>query len=1058
MDNKQHQQQQQQHQQQQQQQHYSSPLKVKSASNVDGNSTTSSPMASITREHVKRILHSAEVDNDITKRRRSLFQLKNDPKPSPPSKSSSSSLSSSGEKKQPSSSSSFTRKNLQQVFKSERSNDSMIVEGETNELEDAYQMSIAFSSLDTNKEEVRATIERRLSILIHVLSKNNNRNNNKKVQLDGSESYLESLLNTLTDPSDPTVWERLLKESEGKESPMMLRRGRAVLISFLVVLKSPGWKECINQLRLSPVPSHLGYLSHDGEGGHLSSSKEVLRSSFLLPFLEKDAVLPPAPIVTEVGLSVCIRNTLEGNDMSASKSPIKAPGVGLFRNFAPYPASNRDDDIMDSITSPLPNTMELTRDLFDLILRLAADDDSQHQKKAFPLRLVTPSASESLDIVLQVASDFSDWLCPHSVADRYRFILEQVCQSFQQGDPTVFHADTSESWYTRASSLLRLVKLPHIRARIALYTTQFIILLCGKGGKYKQKSSRNSSKQPHFYALLQQKQLSKFWAEIDGAASGVTSRSIIGKVFDLTLCQEYILPLAFRGSLFLSNRSNCPSKTHSVGQDVLSLVTILSSVFSLLAEEDLLHECTHVGWAVEMLSFSFRYYLFGEEHGLKTNYHAEYCPQILDSTCMWEQAAAQMDKIYSTVWGRSPKKLNSEGQWQTLDTTKNYLAFGNIRSNHAEERMILIPSFNVLVSALIRYTSSVSLLDDDVAEYWCKFVSNIVFDRYIQALSSVQGDEKKKSDSFDKTVRSLWIRYLAATLHQMVMEETSTTVNERSTEQILDDFITPLLRRLHIKVMKRALRYNRFDTGNEKEQPDHRLPPELVATVFTDLFKQESHHFLTKPSPSKTRKWDVYRKCTEKVFLLTPPSTFFAHPRQPGLGNYSSDALVELWNVYGQYSLDQSTLIMVAAGLHVNASATHLMPNQQCNLQDKELLKQRYKSFSSCVKQCIISSFDCLNIKAKNTSPEEDSIKKFDLLARGVKRDLSFHGDAEIGLTWWNEISTDLYTLLEESVDQTAHISDGNRPGSRRHGDIASVFSTLESHLSAISQQSNNTY
>ena len=1041
----------------QQHQQLYSPLKSKSASNVDGNSTSSSPLASITRDHVKRILHSAEVDNNVTKRGRTLFQLKHDRKPSPLSKSSSLSLSSTGEKEQPSSSSSFTRKNLQQVFKSEKSNDSMIIEGETNELEDAYRMSIAFSSLDTNNEEVRGTIERRLSILIHVLSKkNNNNNNNKKVQLEGSESYLESLLSTLTDPSDPSVWERLLKESEGKESPIMLRRGRAVLISFLAVLMSPGWKECINQLRFSPVPSHLGYLSHDGEGGHLSSSEETLRSSFLLPFLEKDAVLLPAPIVTEVGLSVCIRNTLEGNDMSASKSPIKAPGVGLFRNFAPYPASNRDDDIMDSITSPLPNTMELTRDLFDLILRLAADDDSQHQKKAFPLRLVTPSAAESLDIVLQVASDFSDWLCPHSVADRYRFILGQVCQSFQQEDLKVFHAETSESWYTRASSLLRLVKLPNIRARIALYTTQFIILLCGKGGKYKQKSSRNSSKQPHFYALLQQKQLSKFWAEIDGAASGVTSRSIIGKVFDLTLCQEYILPLAFRCSLFLSDRSNCFSKTHSVvGQDSLSLVTILTSVFSLLAEEDLLHECTHVGWAVEMLSFSFRYFLFGEEHGLKTNCHAEkYCPQILDSTCMWEQAAAQMDKIYRAVWGRSLKKLNSEGQWQTLDTTKNYLAFGNIRSNHAEERMILIPSFNVLVGALIKYTSSVSLLDDDVADYWCKFVSNIMFDRYIQALSSVQGAEKMKSDSFDKTVRSLWIRYLAATLQQMVMEETSTTVNERSTEQILDDLITPLLRRLHIKVMKRALRYDMFETGNEKEQPDHRLPPELVATVFTDLFKQESHHFLTKPSPSKTRKWDVYRQSTEKVFLLTPPSTFFAHPSQPGLGDYSSDALVELWKVYGQHSLNQSTLIMVAAGLHVNASATHLMPNQKCNLQDKELLKQRYKSFSSCVKQCIISSFECLNTKAKNTSPEGDSIKKFDLLARCVKRDLSFHGDAEIGLTWWNEISTDLYTLLEESVDQKARISDDNRPRSRRHGDIASAFSTLENHLSAISQQS----
>ena len=61
-----------------QQQYYSSPLKSKSASNVDGNSTPSSPLANITRDHVKRILHSAEVENDITKRRRSLFQLKND--------------------------------------------------------------------------------------------------------------------------------------------------------------------------------------------------------------------------------------------------------------------------------------------------------------------------------------------------------------------------------------------------------------------------------------------------------------------------------------------------------------------------------------------------------------------------------------------------------------------------------------------------------------------------------------------------------------------------------------------------------------------------------------------------------------------------------------------------------------------------------------------------------------------------------------------------------------------------------------------------------------------
>jgi len=474
-------------------------------------------------------------------------------------------------------------------------------------------------------------------------------------------------------------------------------------------------------------------------------------------------------------------------------------------------------------------------------------------------------------------------------------------------------------------------------------------------------------------------------------------------------------------------------------------------VLSVLTEEDLLYECTHVGWAVEFLSFSFSYHLLGAENALKKDGQTDHPSQILNSTCMWEQAAAQMDKLYNKVWGRSLKKLNNDGHWQTLDTVKNYIAYENIGSNNFDGRMILIPSFNVLGSALIKYTCSITSVRDDVAESWCKFMSNVVFDRYIQALGSIPVAGRSKPGSFDKTVRSLWIRYLTSTLQQMIMEQSATKVNERSTEQLLEDLITPLLRRLHIKVMKRALRYRVLDAGKEKEQPDHRLPPNLVATIFTDLFKQESEQFVTKPSPSKTRKWDVYRKCIEKVFLLTPPSTFFAHPSQPGLSGYSSDALAELWKIFGQCSLTQSTLIMVAAGLHVNASATHLMPNQKCNLQDKELLKQRYNSFSSCVKQCIISSFGCLNIKTKKSS--QDSVK-FNTLARSVRRDLSFNGEAGIGLTWWNEITHDLYALLEESAEQAVHSTTRKKAGSRQ-SDIAAVFSTLQHDLSAISHNHN---
>mmetsp|Transcript_35401 Transcript_35401/g.72342 ORF Transcript_35401/g.72342 Transcript_35401/m.72342 type:complete len:1457 (+) Transcript_35401:98-4468(+) len=1028
---------------QQGQHRYCSPLQSKSTTSllVDG-SCASSPLASVTRDHVKRILNSAEVEK--AKCRKHLFQAKGHGVLSP------SKVTSPKEEKP----SSFLRHNLQQMFKPETTNDAIIMEGETNELDDAYRMAIAFSSLDMN-EEVRETIERRLSILMHMLLNNNQ----SKFPLDGAESYLESLLNTLIQPSDPSVWVRLLNDSGGKETPMMLRRGRAVLVSFLAGLKSPGWKDSINQLRVSPVSSQLGFLSHDED---MSSSEAVLRSLFLLPSLEKDAVtLPPAPIVTEVGLSVCIRNVLEGNDVAANKSPMNTSGVSLFRTFAPYPSSSRNDDFMNSITAPLPNTMELTRDLFDLILRLAADDDSQHQNKSFPLRLVTPSPAESLDIVLQVASDFSDWLRADSISDRYRFILEQVCQSFQSfefGDSKKGGLDdvTSTSWTSRASTLLHLVKSPQLRARVTLYATQFFILLCGKGGKHKHKASRNSTKQPHFYALLQQRHFSKFWDDIDGAAHGISSRSIISRVFDLSLCQDYILPVALQCSLYLTERSHSSSARKQVGLDALSLVTILTSVLSVLAEDDLLHECTHVGWAVELLSFSFSYHLFGADNALKREDHVDYLPQMLSSTCMWEQAAAQMDKLYNNVWGTGLKKLNNDRQWQTLDTAKNYIAYESIGSNHVAGRMILIPSFNVLASALIKYTCSVSTASDDVAESWCKFVSNIVFDRYIQALGSVSVSARNTPDSFDKTVRSLWIRYLASTLQQLIMEQTTNKMNERSTELQLEDLITPLLRRLHIKVMKRALRYAPIglDAGKGKEQPDHRLPPDLVATIFTDLFKQESEQFLIKPSPSKTRKWDVYRKCIEKVFLLTPPSTFFAHPSQPGLSCYSSDALAELWKMFGQCNLTQSTLIMVAAGLHVNASATHLLPNQQNNVQDKDLLKQRYNSFSSCAKQCIISSFGCLNVNAKKSS--QDSAK-FNTLARSVRRDLSFHGEAGIGLTWWNEITNDLYALIEESADQAVHSATSKKAGSRQ-SDIAAVFSTLQNDLSAISHNQNNTH
>jgi hypothetical protein len=75
---------------------------------------------------------------------------------------------------------------------------------------------------------------------------------------------------------------------------------------------------------------------------------------------------------------------------------------------------------------------ELTSDLFDLILRLAVNDDNIEQgDMSIPLRLVTPSAVQSVSIVLQAVSDHLGWLLPISISSRYRFIHQNLIQTFK---------------------------------------------------------------------------------------------------------------------------------------------------------------------------------------------------------------------------------------------------------------------------------------------------------------------------------------------------------------------------------------------------------------------------------------------------------------------------------------------------------------------------------------------------------------------------------------------------------------------------------------------------
>jgi len=203
-----------------------------------------------------------------------------------------------------------------------------------------------------------------------------------------------------------------------------------------------------------------------------------------------------------------------------------------------------------------------------------------------------------------------------------------------------------------------------------------------------------------------------------------------------------------------------------------------------------------------------------------------------------------------------------------------------------------------------------------------------------------------------------------------------------------------------------------------------------VASVFVDLHKQEVDKFLKKPSPAKTRRWGVYRKCLEKIFILTPPSALFACHCHPALTQHSADVLEDIWKQYGD--LSHSISIMIAAGLHVNASAACLTPDI---LQDEPSLKELYNTFSFRAKNCIINTSECFSESLND-------------LVRFVRRELSFHGEAEVGLAWWNEISVDLFSLVKNSIAQASECKKSKHsvPNS-----IAKAFSTLQNNLSTIS-------
>jgi len=323
----------------------------------------------------------------------------------------------------------------------------------------SYRLAMVFgssSSADDHDDDVRRgggegasstrrTIERRLETLVsRVHAAGGVDDSAAGPNVDGAQPYLASLLRTLIRPRDPGAWSRPIDESRGGGETHLttLRRGRAALVAFLVAIDAPGQEDAVVRLLApSPVPSYLGYLSpsEDYRTSRRRGKEQVIhRSSYFLPAVEEggDTTLPPPPMVTEVGLSMCVRNFLHGDVPPAgggvAQTSSRRGAVEIFRNRGPLRSSQADDargNSLRSILTPLPDTNDLAYDLFDLSLRLAAGDDGEHEGRPLPLRLATPSPSESLTIILRVVSDHSDWLSPIAIAPRYRFVLQHIIRT-----------------------------------------------------------------------------------------------------------------------------------------------------------------------------------------------------------------------------------------------------------------------------------------------------------------------------------------------------------------------------------------------------------------------------------------------------------------------------------------------------------------------------------------------------------------------------------------------------------------------------------------------------
>lgn len=858
-------------------------------------------------------------------------------------------------------------------------------------IKDAYRMALAFA--EGSESESCSLIKRRLDLLAQTL----NDPKGKKHEIAGADSYLRLLLRELLSPSDPALWSRLINESQGKETTMLLRKGRAVLVSFLIELKVPGWDD-EHELEPSPLADYLGFLSARRYALETNERQHAIfaRSSFLLPDNDVKA-LPPPPVVTEIGLGSCVANFVE-QEPAASSAGIDF----VFSRKAEYPCQT--DTNVESIEIGLPDVCELTRDLFDLTLRFAAtNDDREHANKPFPLRLATMSSSESIKIVLNAVSDNCQWLQSRSVSGRCKRIMETIIDSF--GDfgcdrLLMANEDLDSSWGLRASFLIKFAETVQNRARVAMYATQFMLILCDSS------RPRQISGTVSLYNRLQLQRF-QFRDDLERDSAGNSSIGM-SRMLDWSFCTRNLLPLAHHCSTSLASGSQFSPVTD---ESTLHLITILCSVFRLIHDDALLANNVHVGWAIEVLSISIGFFIQCEK--LSSTRSQPSC--MMDSK--WHQVYNQLKSLYDDAWGSSQLDFK---KFPSFNSSK-HISFTCIDTGHPRICSRLMPSFEGLVTSLVDFVCPKESLEFN--KDWVRFVSSCLLGRYASVLPL-------------NSVALSWIRSLVSILCNRIIRhkilEYSKTSTKRSdeeedaaTQRVLRKWMNPLLKSLHCTVVNQhATEMNPLPTRTTSNTS--------LAFTFSELYRKESKKILIKPSHFKTRKWHVYRDCLEKVFVSTPPAALFGT-----LTESSTDSLREVCHYFGQSHLG---FIMVSAGLAVNESLKSIRRND-------EQIRTICDAFTLQSKECISQYF-----APASSEPSEKFAREFTEFANGVGRQLQALV-AESGLMWWDEVTSGLsFACVLSSPSVTVETVTSNTKR-RRDIHMTSVLSCLEERLSAISHK-----